>query len=252
MDGIGDNNDVTPVTPCNAPSANVLCVGATDSNDQPTVFSNYGRSTVDLFAPGNDIASAWMGAGAPYTKASGTSMAAPHVTGVLALLRADTPSASASALRAATLASVDPLAALTARSVSGGRLNAAAALAAPPVTPVATPAPQVPASIPPAPVKRPAARLTSLRAATRATGHAKPKVTYSVSHAATVTFTVRQRACAGGRGRATGRFIKIAGRGRHSFVLTNRLVGCALRPGRYVLSAAVGHGSRNARFTVHR
>ncbi len=252
-DGFGDNNDFTPVTPCNAPSANVLCVGATDSRDQPTVFSNYGRTTVDLFAPGNDVESAWMGAGAPYVPLSGTSMAAPHVTGVLALLRAANPSASASALRAATLASVDPLAALTAKSVSGGRLNAAAALAAPLVTtPVAAPAPQLPAPAPPAPATRRAARLTLLRAATRATGHAKPKVTYSVSHAATVTFTVRQRSCVGGRGRATGRFIKIAGQGRHSFVLTNRLVGCALRPGSYLLRAAVGHRSRQARFTVRR
>ena len=239
--------------PCNAPSANVLCVGATDSNAQlDRVLELRAQHRRTCSRLGNAIASAWMEPGRRTRRRRAVDgRAARHRRARTA--QSDNPSAPASALRAATLASVDPLAALTATSVSGGRLNAAAALAAPPVTPVATPVPQAPASIPSVPVKRPAARLTSLRAATRATGHAKPQVTYSVSHAATVTFTIRQRACAGGRGRATATVHQDRGPGP-AFVRARRTVSSAapLRPGRYVLRAAVGHGSRQARFTVHR
>jgi subtilisin family serine protease len=59
-----------------------ITVAATDANDVQTSFSNYG-SCVDLYAPGEDILGAYHKA--PYRQSmSGTSMAAPHVTGVLA------------------------------------------------------------------------------------------------------------------------------------------------------------------------
>jgi subtilisin family serine protease len=63
-DGVGDNNDVTPVYPCNygAPPhnlANIICVAATDQNDNLAGFSNYGSASVDLAAPGVAINSTW-------------------------------------------------------------------------------------------------------------------------------------------------------------------------------------------------
>ncbi len=63
-----------------------------------------------------------------YTFLDGTSMAAPHVTGAAGLLFSLNPSASAGQVRAALLATVRPVAALAGKTVSGGRVDAAAAL----------------------------------------------------------------------------------------------------------------------------
>jgi len=56
-DGVGDNNDTSTYTPCNIPHANLICVAATDQKDQLTGFSNFGRTQVDLGAPGNSTLS---------------------------------------------------------------------------------------------------------------------------------------------------------------------------------------------------
>jgi len=53
------NNDVTPDYPCNFSLPNVICVAASDQNDHLATFSNYGASTVDLAAPGVNIASTY-------------------------------------------------------------------------------------------------------------------------------------------------------------------------------------------------
>jgi subtilisin family serine protease len=62
----------------------VLAVAATDANDQVAYFSNRGTQ-VDVAAPGVDIYSTWPWVTGYFTK-SGTSMAAPHVSGIAALL----------------------------------------------------------------------------------------------------------------------------------------------------------------------
>ena len=56
-DGVADDNDREPQYPCNFTAPNVICVAASDRNDQLASFSNYGSTTVDLAAPGADVSS---------------------------------------------------------------------------------------------------------------------------------------------------------------------------------------------------
>lgn len=70
-----------------------LTVGAIDINDTRAYFSNIGGD-VDLFAPGVDVLSAWIGSSTATNTISGTSMAAPHVAGVVAQFLQGEPSAS--------------------------------------------------------------------------------------------------------------------------------------------------------------
>lgn len=66
----------------------VLAVGSVNQQNERSVFSNYGNH-VDVVAPGEHIPSTYMGD--EYVMMSGTSMAAPHVTGIAALLRSKEP-----------------------------------------------------------------------------------------------------------------------------------------------------------------
>jgi subtilisin family serine protease len=90
----------------------VLTVGAVDIGGGRASFSNYG-DCVDLFAPGVSIISAfitddWSGDGS-YTRSwGGTSMASPHVTGVVALYLEPNPAASPAEVHAAILANSTP------------------------------------------------------------------------------------------------------------------------------------------------
>jgi thermitase len=123
----GVDNDTTDVWPCNAPAANVICVGASTQNDTVASFSDYGRETVDLFAPGEYIYSTWLGAG--YQLDSGTSMASPAVAAEAALVHTAAPSLTATQVKATILAGAEVKAAFAGKSVSERRANAKDAVA---------------------------------------------------------------------------------------------------------------------------
>lgn len=141
------NNDTTPKFPCNVAKANVLCVGASTSADARASFSNWGAATVDLFAPGDGIRSAYPTG--TYAWLSGTSMASPHAAGAAALVFAANPSWTPTQVKSALMSSVDTKGALAGTSVTGGRLNAARALnVTPPADdPAPTPTPD-PGAVP--------------------------------------------------------------------------------------------------------
>src|SRR6202020_1195677 len=83
------NNDDFPTYPANFGLPNIISVAATDRNDAMPTFSNFGRRTVHIGAPGRDILSTTPNN--TYSLDTGTSMATPHVTGVAALLKAQNP-----------------------------------------------------------------------------------------------------------------------------------------------------------------
>jgi len=117
---------VFPKYPAAYAFPNVIAVTSTTDSDQLAPLANFGASVVELGAPGVGIKTT---AGAGYFLRSGTSMAAPHVAGVIALLRALDPAASVDRIREC-LAHGDPVSALSGITEWGVRLNARRALEA--------------------------------------------------------------------------------------------------------------------------
>lgn len=115
------NNDVTPFYPANYTSPNVLSVAASDANDNKAGFSCYGKTTVDLAAPGVGILSTLPGGG--YGWKSGTSMATPHVAGVAYYLLSLNPNLTTQQLKDTLMNTVDTLSQWSNLTVTGGRLN---------------------------------------------------------------------------------------------------------------------------------
>lgn len=76
-----DNADACNYSP--AAAAKAVTVGASNLGDERAYFSNYGKCT-DIFAPGLNIQSTWIGSKYATNTISGTSMASPHICGLLA------------------------------------------------------------------------------------------------------------------------------------------------------------------------
>jgi len=117
------NMDVARHYPASIPLDNIVAVGASTNRDELAAFSNYGAA-VELFAPGNNIRSLdYLAPNGGTTEKSGTSMAAPHVAGALALLKAKFPADTYRQLINRLLRGVDAGGAFAGRAQTNGRLN---------------------------------------------------------------------------------------------------------------------------------
>jgi len=134
----GTDNDLAPVYPASydtrkdtqaaggTPGVNfnsVIAVAAIDRFGNLASFSNFGRTSVDIGAPGDEIISTIPPNS--YDFFSGTSQATPHITGAAALYASTHPAATAEDIRKALLESAIPTPSLQGKTVTGARLNVA-------------------------------------------------------------------------------------------------------------------------------
>ncbi len=140
----GQDVEVEPFYPASLDMPNIVSVAASDPDDTRPSFSNYGSQSIDLAAPGYEIVSTLLndgyglfGVGGPFLPGTGTSFAAPHVAGALALMIQHLPELSMIEIKQRLLASVDPLPSFSGVVLSGGRLNLQQALIGPDTIPPA-------------------------------------------------------------------------------------------------------------------
>lgn len=120
-----NNNDENPSYPASYDVPNVISVAAIDNKGIMASFSNYGKNTVHIAAPGVNIFST---TNKGYDSWSGTSMATPHVSGVAALVLAQYPEMTNLQLKELILKTARPLKTLRGKTKTAGLIDAYAAL----------------------------------------------------------------------------------------------------------------------------
>lgn len=142
LDSMGINNDVDPQYPASYNLPNIISVAATDQNDRLASFSNFGLNSVHVAAPGTYVLSTVPFTGiaesfsslctgslqAGYDFCGGTSMAAPHVSGLAGLLYSYYINFTMSQVRATIFRYVDLLPSLNGKIYTNGRINAGMAM----------------------------------------------------------------------------------------------------------------------------
>lgn len=125
FDRIGDNTDIDKFYPGSYDSPNIINVASINPDGSMRSSSNYGATSVDIGAPGTNIFStiSTSDGRSAYKLDSGTSMAAPHVTGAAALYASTNPGTTADQIKKAILNSAAATPSLSGKCVSGGRLK---------------------------------------------------------------------------------------------------------------------------------
>ena len=118
----GKDNDIIPNYPSDIDLGNVISVASNYRHGELSVFSNWGIGSVDIYAPGEEIKSTIQGSN--YAMMSGTSMAAPHIAGIAALIWSKFPGFSHHQVRSQILGNCIQDDALIPISFSGGIVNA--------------------------------------------------------------------------------------------------------------------------------
>ena len=121
----GSNNDSRPAYPASYDISNIISVAAINNKGAKAEFSNYGKRSVHIGAPGVNILST---TGGKYSSFSGTSMATPHVAGVVALLWSNETQMNATDIKTRILTTARRLPSLTGKSRTGGTVDAYSAL----------------------------------------------------------------------------------------------------------------------------
>ncbi|GAB4012809.1 MAG: hypothetical protein Fur0010_08950 [Bdellovibrio sp.] len=116
----GRNNDTDPTYPANYDLDNVISISAHNAQNYHTAFSTFGPQTVHIAAPGENIVSTFIGN--DFKVWSGTSMAAPYVSGAIGLWMS-LHGASMTNARSLLIDSVTLVDHIAGKNVSGGRLN---------------------------------------------------------------------------------------------------------------------------------
>ncbi len=116
-----DNDGTRKLYPASHTLDNIISVASSAEDDSRSFFSHWGKTSVDLAAPGSHVYSSV--AGGKYEYFDGTSMATPHVAGAAALLLSIDKSLSYQELSSLLFESVDELPSWKDKTVTGGRLN---------------------------------------------------------------------------------------------------------------------------------
>ncbi|MCB0366877.1 MAG: S8 family serine peptidase [Bdellovibrionaceae bacterium] len=122
------NNDAQPMYPATYNVPHVLSIAATTNLDYLAYFSNFGVGTVHVGSPGLNVLSTYPGG--TWTQMSGTSMAAPFVSGIAALMKASAPEMLGYQVKSIIDAEADPVSHLINKVMTEARVNASASIIA--------------------------------------------------------------------------------------------------------------------------
>lgn len=118
----GSNNDTKPTYPASYNVPNIVSVAALDNRESIAGFSNYGKSSVHVAAPGVNVFSTYKGG--IYKSLSGTSMACPQVSGIAALLMSVDSSLTYAEIKGRLIKTSTPVGVLRKKVFARGRVNA--------------------------------------------------------------------------------------------------------------------------------